>query len=151
MAHFRRVMIIMPALTLVLMGSALIGTAGAQSSSANRPNNGAQATNSANSTRGVVDTATPDSAVAGTVSPKPVGSPVTLHCGAVITVSTALANNIGPCKSGDGLIIKGSNISVDLRGHTVTGSHQGAVSKTQQVGIDLRGVTCDTVANGTLE
>ena len=78
---------------------------------------------------------------------------MTLACGAVITQNTMLANDVGPCLTGDGLTIAGNNIRVNLMGHTITGSHQNAttISSAQQVGIDLNGVTGDTVENGTVQ
>ena len=78
------------------------------------------------------------------------GPPVTLACGAVITHNIMLANNVGPC-TGDGLTVDGSNIRIDLRGHTITGSHQGTISGAQQVGINLNGVTGDTVEDGAVQ
>ncbi len=80
---------------------------------------------------------------------------VSLGCGAIVKHSITLANNIGPCQS-DGLVVDGNNITVDLGGHTITGSHQGCPGSAcspapQQVGIDLNNVAGDTVDNGTVQ
>lgn len=44
-----------------------------------------------------------------------------LRCGAVITASTSLSHDIGPC-AGDGIVIGADNITLDLNGHTIFGT-----------------------------
>ena len=47
--------------------------------------------------------------------------PEQVECGDVITQSTRLANDIGPC-SGDGIVIGADNVRLDLNGHRVFGT-----------------------------
>lgn len=63
-------------------------------------------------------------ALLGTMAGQASAAPVT--CGTVITTSTVLTNDVGPCSS-DGLIIGANNITLDLGGHTVFGvpNHPG--------------------------
>ena len=72
-----------------------------------------------------------------------------LGCGSVVTSSTTLANDIGPC-TGDGLILRGSGITLDLGGHTVTGNNINNRTADQQIGIHFEGATGDAVRNGTV-
>lgn len=135
------------ALAMALTGSALVGTAGAQTAGADH-GNGAQASHSRGQGR-----ITPGHGVGNTHGHdrgRGMGPPVTLACGAVITQNTLLANDIGPCP-GDGLVVTGSNIRINLRGHTITGTHQGTPSSVQQLGINMDNVTGDTVENGTVQ
>ena len=44
-----------------------------------------------------------------------------IQCGDTITSDTTLTANLGPCP-GDALILRGSEITLDLNGHTITGS-----------------------------
>lgn len=45
----------------------------------------------------------------------------TVHCGQVITTSTVLATDVGPCP-GNGLIVGADHIVLDLSGHRVFGT-----------------------------
>lgn len=72
-----------------------------------------------------------------------------LGCGSVVSASTTLDTNIGPC-TGDGLILRGSGIVLDLGGHTVTGNNVNNRTADQQVGIHFEGATGDTVRNGSV-
>ena len=82
-------------------------------------------------------------------------------CGAVITQSTRLHSDVGPCNSGNGLIVRGSNITLDLGGHRVfsnaplprmtpTGDPSNPFAPLDVVGILLDRVTNVTVRNGTV-
>lgn len=87
------------------------------------------------------------SVVAGPASAAPAGP---LSCGAVITHSTTLTADLGPC-AGDGIDIGASGITLNLNGHTITGSHAGtAIPTTQQVGVNLTNVNGVTVKGGTV-
>lgn len=69
-------------------------------------------------------------------------------CGDVITTDTTLDSDIGPCP-GDGLIVRASNITVDLNGHRIfAASPNGPL---ENVGIRLGMVSGVTVQNGTVE
>lgn len=69
-------------------------------------------------------------------------------CGAVITQSVTLDSDVGPCP-GDGLIIRASNITVDLGGHRVFAATPNG--PLENVGIRLGQVSGVTVQNGTVE
>ena len=84
-----------------------------------------------------------------------------IGCGTVITQSTRLHNDIGPCNSGNGLIIRGSNVTLDLGGHRVfsdaplprmasTGDPANPFGPLDVVGILLDRVRNVTVTNGTV-
>ena len=66
-------------------------------------------------------------------------------CGMIITQSTTLTADIGPCGRG-GIVIAADGISVDLGGHTITGKG----STGDGVGILFDGVTDVRVSNGTV-
>ena len=68
-----------------------------------------------------------------------------LSCGAVITASTVLDSDIGPCPGG-GLQITASGITLDLNGHRVF----GGPSPGDGTGIRLFRVTGVTVRNGVV-
>ena len=72
-----------------------------------------------------------------------------LGCGSVITKTTKLTANIGPCP-GVGLIIAADNITVDLNGHRVSGNPQARGSGPDQAGVVLRQVRGVTLRNGTV-
>ncbi len=79
-------------------------------------------------------------------------------CGSVITEDTTLESDVGPCENSDGLIVKGSNITLNLNGHSVVGALRvfgterwQKAATGQFAGIRLEGVTGTTVANGTIE
>ncbi len=73
-----------------------------------------------------------------------------IECGEVITESVTLDSDVGPCP-GDGLIVSGSNITVDLGGHRVFALNGPG----DNAGIRLMnppdGVSGVTVQNGTVE
>ncbi len=79
------------------------------------------------------------------VSAQPAAAAV--GCGSTITVSTTLTADVGPC-TGDGLIVRASNITLNLNGKRVF-AKQPAVGDI--VGIRLIGVTGVTVINGTVD
>ena len=69
-----------------------------------------------------------------------------LPCGATITTSTMLTDDVGPC-SGDGLVITADGTTLNLAGHRVFGTAaQGA-----SAGIRLDGVSGVTVLNGSVD
>jgi len=70
-------------------------------------------------------------------------------CGQTITASITVANDIGPCL-GDGLIVTGGNVTVDLAGHTVKGAASDPASALDQAGIHLDNATGSTVRGGTV-
>ncbi|HEX2273705.1 MAG TPA: right-handed parallel beta-helix repeat-containing protein [Acidimicrobiales bacterium] len=72
----------------------------------------------------------------------------TRHCGDVITADEELHNDIGPCH-GDGLVVRGSNITVNLNGHTIFGEG-GLVVEHQAAGVRILGQRNVTVTNGTV-
>jgi len=78
-------------------------------------------------------------------------TPATLACGATIAQNTTLTHDLGPCP-GDGLVVTSSNITVNLAGHTITGSHQvTSTPASEQVGIHLEKASNVTVENGTVQ
>ena len=78
-------------------------------------------------------------ATAGTPSPTPV-------CGAMITASITLTANIGPCP-GSGLVIGADNITVNLGGHSITGTGTGDGTR---AGVMIFGHQGVTVTNGSI-
>ena len=73
-----------------------------------------------------------------------------LACGTLITHTTVLRADVGPC-SGNGLVVAADHVVLDLNGHTVTGSHATATpSETEQVGVLLEHVHASRVINGTV-
>jgi parallel beta-helix repeat protein len=72
-----------------------------------------------------------------------------IGCGSVITKSTTITADIGPCP-GTGLIIAADNITVDLNGHRVTGNPGARGSGPDQAGVVLRQVHGVTLENGTV-
>jgi parallel beta-helix repeat protein len=73
----------------------------------------------------------------------------TVACGQVITTSITLTNDVGPCL-GDGLIVKGFSITVDMAGHTIKGAASDPASAIDQAGIHLDNVSGVTVKGGTV-
>jgi parallel beta-helix repeat protein len=67
-----------------------------------------------------------------------------VECGDVITSSTVLERDL-TCP-GDGLLIRADNITLDLGGHTVTGSLRAGT-----VGIDNPGYDNVTITNGFVD
>ena len=72
-----------------------------------------------------------------------------LSCGQVITQSTVLENDVGPCPANgaNGIVIGASNITLDLNGHTVFGS---AGARGEGAGVYMLNRTGVTVKNGTV-
>jgi parallel beta-helix repeat protein len=66
-------------------------------------------------------------------------------CGMIITQSTTLTADIGPCGRG-GIVIAADNIDVDLGGHTISGKGKSG----DGVGIMFDGVTGSRVLHGTV-
>jgi parallel beta-helix repeat protein len=83
-------------------------------------------------------------ALAGIVSAGPAQA-AHVGCGSVITQSTTLDSNVGPCP-GNGLVVTASNIVVNLNGFTVSGANGSG----DTVGIRLVNVSGVTVMNGTV-
>jgi len=65
-------------------------------------------------------------------------------CGAQISSDLKLANDVGPCV-GDGLDVVASGITLDLNGHTITGSNATNRTTRAQIGVYLKGVSNVTV------
>jgi len=63
----------------------------------------------------------------------------------VVTADTTLSGDVGPC-DGHGIVVRADNVTLDLNGHTVTGTKRAM----EQVGILLAGVSGVTVKNGTV-
>ncbi|MFN2606595.1 MAG: hypothetical protein ABR511_01675 [Acidimicrobiales bacterium] len=86
----------------------------------------------------------------GLMAGAPAGAQTAVACGTVITVSTTLTTDVGPCAT-DGLIIGGSGVTLNLNGHKVFGAPapgtQGAAAG-QNVGVRFAGVSRSTVTNG---
>lgn len=69
-----------------------------------------------------------------------------VKCGQVITSNTKLTKNVGPC-AGNGIVVKRSNITLNLNGFKVYASN----GPEETVGILLPGVRSTTVKNGTVQ
>ena len=82
-------------------------------------------------------------AASGVVSGVP--APRSLTCGTVVTSSTKLSADVGPCPSG-GLVISGDGITLDLNGHHVF----GGVTSGDGIGIQLLDASRTTVIHGTV-
>jgi parallel beta helix pectate lyase-like protein len=70
-----------------------------------------------------------------------VADAATINCGDVVRQNTVLDADMGPCQ-GDGIVVMGDGVTLDLGGHTVSGSGSG-------VGIRIVGRST-RVTNGTL-
>lgn len=78
------------------------------------------------------------------------GSPVDAEmCGTVITASTTLQHNVGPC-TGDGLIVGADNITLNLNGFTVSGLPGVPQPDGTGAGVLIDNRTGVTVTNGTI-
>jgi parallel beta-helix repeat protein len=64
-------------------------------------------------------------------------------CGQVITATTTLDKDIGPCSYGDGLIVGASNLVLDCAGHWINGTSSGNGT----AGIRVTGVSKVTIKN----
>jgi parallel beta-helix repeat protein len=71
-----------------------------------------------------------------------------LGCGDVITQSTVLHNDIGPCQ-GDGLVVDASGITLNLNGHTIFGNG-GLVVTHQAAAVRILNEFHVVVTNGTV-
>ncbi|MDQ6615844.1 MAG: right-handed parallel beta-helix repeat-containing protein [Actinomycetota bacterium] len=71
-------------------------------------------------------------------------------CGSVITKSTTLTADVGPCPDA-GLIVAADNVVLNLNGHTVTGNPQLRGNGPDAAGVLLRQVHGVTVKNGTVQ
>jgi hypothetical protein len=84
-----------------------------------------------------------------------------LACGSTITANTTLTADVGPCNTGNGLIVRGSNFVLNLNGHRVFSDAplprnsgvdaDGIWVPADVVGIKLVDATNVTVTNGTVE
>lgn len=84
---------------------------------------------------------------AGAVFAGPAQSDTVLGCGSTLIESVVLDHDIGPCP-GDGLVIEGGNVSVDLNGHAIIGSSSGTgVSVRPSIDVALTNVS---VTNGSI-
>lgn len=72
-----------------------------------------------------------------------------LTCGAVVTASTTLDADIGPCP-GNGLVINGSNLTLDLNGHRIFGTSGPTAVLDTGVGVVINGASSVVVKNGTI-
>ena len=75
-------------------------------------------------------------------------SAAVLSCGQVITQSTKLDNDVGPCPNNGahGIVIGASNVTLDLNGHTVFGT----AASGEGAGVYMLNRTGVTVKNGTV-
>lgn len=81
-------------------------------------------------------------------------APASLSCGAVITKSTKLTSDVGPC-AGNGITIAASNIVLNLNGHQVIGTFTDEpplppTNLAEGVGITFANVTGSTVMGGSV-
>lgn len=78
-----------------------------------------------------------------------------VRCGMVLTQSTALASDIGPCP-GDGLVIGANNITLNLNGHSVFGTpgpgsgRQAGIRLSRRTGVRVTGQTLAGARRGTV-
>jgi len=84
----------------------------------------------------------------GLAGVQPAGALDTLSCGAVVTTSIVLANDIGPCND-DGIKVGADNVTIDLNGHQVFGTG-GANVPHQAAGVYSDNHTGVVVKNGTI-
>lgn len=73
----------------------------------------------------------------------------TVSCGTVVTSSTKLTADVGPCP-GAGIIIAADNITVNLNKHKVVGDPEARGAGPDQPGVVLRQVHGVTLKNGTV-
>jgi len=76
-------------------------------------------------------------------------SAAVLNCGDTVTTNTTLSNDVGPC-TGNGLVIGANDVTLNLGGHTVTGSNTTNTTRTEQVGVLIQGHRNVVVQNGTV-
>ena len=89
----------------------------------------------------VVGTAVATTMRSAAAAPTPV-----LGCGDVVTTSVILMASIGPC-NGDGLILAGSGITLNLGGFSITGKHNGPQTT---AGVFVNSQSNDIVEDGTV-
>lgn len=83
--------------------------------------------------------------LAGTAAAAP-ATPVT--CGTVITQSTTLSSNVGPCAT-DGIVIGADRVKLNLNGYKVFGATTAAgIAGGQNVGVRFNNVSNSEVRNG---
>ncbi len=70
-----------------------------------------------------------------------------ISCGATLTTSTVLTNDVGPCGPGIAIELAADNITLDLNGHTVFGTGPTA---SFSIGVHTFGTTGDVIKNGTV-
>jgi len=75
----------------------------------------------------------------------PASAAVAIHCGSVITTSTTLQADVGPCP-GNGLIIAASNITLNLAGHSVIGTFTTQSPNPPTNIVDGEGIHLDNVS-----
>ncbi|HWF34515.1 MAG TPA: hypothetical protein VG295_04070 [Solirubrobacteraceae bacterium] len=74
------------------------------------------------------------------------GAGAALSCGAHVTTNVTLTSNIGPCPpTTDGIVIAADGITVNLNGHTITGTDTTNTTKKEQVGVRFLNVYNSTV------
>jgi large repetitive protein len=93
-------------------------------------------------------------AVAGLLAPAADAQPsATVTCGQTLTSSIRLANDLSAC-TGDGLVAGADGITIDLNGHTLSGSASTECSDPSgqdvHFGVAVTGHDHVTVANGTI-
>ena len=66
-------------------------------------------------------------------------------CGQVVTVSTTLSADVGPC-AGDGLVVGADGITLDLAGHRIL----GRPGESDSVGVTVEGRTGVTITGGAI-
>lgn len=90
----------------------------------------------------------------GLAAPVPASAAGAIQCGSVITASVTLTADVGPCP-GDGLVVTGSNITIDLGGHSVIGTFtqlapMPPTNNSDGVGVHLMQASGVTVTDGTI-
>lgn len=81
------------------------------------------------------------------ISTPAVAKPPVATCGQEITADFTLRNDVGPC-DGPGLLVTGSNLTLNLNGHRVYGNGDRAALTAEAPGIVLRRTTGVTVTGG---
>lgn len=100
-------------------------------------------------TRGIRRSIVATSVFASVLATSSAAGATHIGCGAVITQSTTLHQNIGPCP-GEGLIVAADGITLNLNGYRVSGDPQVRQSP-DKAGVLLRRVSGVTVTGGTVE
>jgi parallel beta-helix repeat protein len=90
--------------------------------------------------------------LAGALSPlgaAPARATIAVQCGQTLTTDVTLQADLGPC-SGDGLIVTGDNVTLDLNGHTIRGGNLGVGVTPEQTGVRVKNDSGVIVRNGTV-